>query len=469
MPDETATTTPADDPAKDYLRSRGYTSPKDLDEAEAANLAERSKVIDQSVSNLQGMQTSRARLLRDTVGGVAPPNLAVAGEPPKQQLQDPFKVFQNPAVLIATLGSLMTRAPATAALNAGASAMEAQRKGDIQAYEAARENWKDKTEQIKEINEKELAKYEAIWKNKQLAVSEKLAKLNGLSAASRDEIMIAGLQTGRLDRIDAILEARRKANTEIVKSLEMDDMHRATADLARARTQQIQQLNQGGGPLNPDTARFMARQMIGGNYSALTGLFQQKGAKAQIEAASRQILMEEKGMSEEEAADYITDRVAKFQGTKAYQTTAGRYGARVETATNEVEQLVPQALETSKALPRGRFVPINQLLQAYQKGTSDPAYNDFAIANFSLINAYTRAMNPTGTPHVNDRLEQHAQGILSLATSPQAYEVQVRRLWKEVQASKAAVAQTKEGLGKAKEFPGDAEGADEGWGELKVH
>ena len=72
------------------------------------------------------------------------------------------------------------------------------------------------------------------------------------------------------------------------------------------------------------------------------------------------------------------------------------------------------------------------------------------LANFSLVNAYTRAMNPQGVPRIQERLEQHAMGILSTATDEKAYEVQVRRLWKEGQASKTATAKTAEGV-----TPGD--------------
>ena len=117
-------------------------------------------------------------------------------------------------------------------------------------------------------------------------------------------------------------------------------------------------------------------------------------------------------------------------------------------------------------MPRGKFVPVNKLIQMFQAGTSDPKYNDFVVANFSLLNAYARAMNPTGTPHVNDRLEAHAIQLLGQAVGSEAYEVQVRRLWKEVQASKKAIKETREGLGGAKDFPGDS--GDDGWGELKV-
>ena len=101
--------------------------------------------------------------------------------------------------------------------------------------------------------------------------------------------------------------------------------------------------------------------------------------------------------------------------------------------------MVPQAVEASRAFPRGSWVPLNKLVQQYDAGTSDPKYNDFMLANYGLLNAYVRAMNPTGVPRVTERLETHALGILSTATSPETYEVQVNRIIKEVQASRGAI------------------------------
>lgn len=145
--------------------------------------------------------------------------------------------------------------------------------------------------------------------------------------------------------------------------------------------------------------------------------------------------------------DEITKFAASYSGEQSYGRVAGSSGARVENASNEVEQLIPQAVEASKAYARtgGKYVGLNKLFQAYDQGTSDPKYNDFVLANFSLVNAYTRAMNPQGVPRIAERMEQHAMGILSTATSQEAYETQVRRLWKEVQASKTATAKTAEG------------------------
>lgn len=145
-------------------------------------------------------------------------------------------------------------------------------------------------------------------------------------------------------------------------------------------------------------------------------------------------------------AEEITKFASNYSREQSYGRAAGTQGARVENAANEVVQLIPQAIEASRTVPRGRWVPINQLVQKWDQGTSDPAYNDFMMANFSLLNAYTRAMNPQGVPRIQERLEQHALGVLSTATDEKSYEVQIRRLWKEVQASKTATAETAKGV-----------------------
>jgi hypothetical protein len=131
----------------------------------------------------------------------------------------------------------------------------------------------------------------------------------------------------------------------------------------------------------------------------------------------------------------------KWTGANAYARAAGTYGARVESATNEVGYFIPQALAASNGLPRGKWVPVNQLVNDLRAGKSDPRYYDFATANVSLINAYARAVNPTGVPRIEDK--NHMEKLLSTATSPQAYQAVLKRIAKEVRASHAAIALTR--------------------------
>ena len=98
------------------------------------------------------------------------PKLTTPEAPPKQNFTDPIKAFQNPAVVIATLGSLFTRAPLTAAMNAGGAAMEAYHKGEAEQFAIKRDEWKENLDRAIQINKIELEKYEVAWKRSDAAV-----------------------------------------------------------------------------------------------------------------------------------------------------------------------------------------------------------------------------------------------------------------------------------------------------------
>lgn len=437
--------------------------------AERLKLAEKSKEIgDEEIAKLRQGQAQYEKLAHQRTAVPPDPKLAPPAPAPHQDFTDPIKAFQNPAVVIATLGSLFSRAPLTAAMNAAGAAMEAYHKGEAETFKLKRDEWKENFDRALEINKIELEKYQAAWRRSDAAVKDKMAEMLAVAAGQKNETMIAAIKSGQIDKIDGIYEGLQKAREKAMESRELlerqEYMARYRADIEVKKTEEKEKLKLKleQGVVDQETGEFLARQLIAGNYNALTGLFRTKGAKIVVEKAAKDILEKEKGMSPQQAAEYVTSQANKFMGERRYQATAGGYAARVESATNEVEQLVPQAMEASRALPRGWFVPLNKLVMKYNAGISDPAYNDFVLANFGLMNAYARAMNPTGTPHVNDRLEAHAQQILSLATSPEAYETQVKRLWIEVQASKKAQALTREGLGAPKGFPGATTDKPEG-------
>jgi hypothetical protein len=139
----------------------------------------------------------------------------------------------------------------------------------------------------------------------------------------------------------------------------------------------------------------------------------------------------------------------RFEAGRTGEIAAARLGGtmaeRMDTYANEVAMALRPAIESSRALPRGRIMPFNELMQRWQKGTSDIRYNEFMVTNLSLLNAYVRAMNPMGIPRIGERAETHAIGLLSMATDQAAYEAQARKLWLEVDRFKKAVALTRSG------------------------
>lgn len=261
--------------------------------------------------------------------------------------------------------------------------------------------------------------------------------------------------TKQFPDVQTALAAVRAEETRLAMSpnprerAQLPVLQQVASDLEwRSRTQGFGMAGEGAETLDADAERYRQTGTLPPNMG--------RGIQGQQLAAAIRTRAAELEISQGGNPSNWPERWAQYQGEKSYQRTGGTYGMRVEAASNEVEQALPLALDASRNLPRGEWVPWNKLVQAWEQGTSDPAYNDFVVKNFSLINAYTRAMNPSGQPRITERLEQKADNILSKATSPKAYEVQLRALWQEVQRSKGAIANARKGLAPTEQdFPGD--------------
>jgi hypothetical protein len=399
-------------------------------------------------------------------------HLEKAADAPKPQDYQKYSMeFASAMAVLGALAGRFTRNAGNASLNAFSGALKGWQEGNLQAYETAAKEWEQNTKKTIENNNIELEKYKEIMADKKLNIDQMMSAMNIVAAQYQNKIVfdstVAKNYTMAFGAVDKMIIGQDKLQKSTDKLTQLRADQRAKIEA------QVKTLNE-----NPE----MLAQMPIEKYLALKGAAEAlgltlnelpKGAtwKAPITPRSAPAIAVAKYIQEGIAAG--TPRTAadiqKFQaaqaGESAYARTAGSTAARIENATNEVEALLPQAIETSRALPRGKIVPVNKLVQDWLQGTSDPAYNDFALANFSLVNAYTRAMNPQGVPRITERLEQKAYGILSTATSPEAYEVQAARLWKEVQASKSAVAKTAEGRSAGDinaPMPG-AKPADDGW------
>jgi hypothetical protein len=431
-----------------------------------------------------------------------PPKAAVNYPPmpaaPQQQRPEPApdaKEYQKGAMefasAMAVLGAVagrFTRAPGGAALGAFAAALKGWQSGNLQAYENAAKKWEADTKTTIENNRTVMEQYKLALQNRQMNIDEQMSKIQLISAQYHDQLMYDAAASKNYTMVAQIYEKNfqytEKAADAAAKLQEKRDEQKAKNEQnaaywlspdGQARLPTLSPAQQAGvkqlidiyaaknaKPQNEVIEQFKREHPDATAQEIQEFIASGKPPRAAPAMALAQFKKEHPNATSEEIQKFAAD----YAGSVSYGRTAGTQGARVENAANEVEQLIPQALETSRALPRGKYVKVNEAIQAYERGTSDPAYNDFALANFSLVNAYTRAMNPQGVPRIAERLEQHAIGILSTATSQQAYEVQVNRLWKEVQASKTATAKTAGGRSPGDinaPVPGAAPSSDDGW------
>ncbi len=408
----------------------------------------------------------------------------VKDEPNPQDYHKYSMEFASAAAVLGAVAGRFTRAGGTAALNAFSGALKGWQAGNLQAYEEASKQWEQATKKTLENNNIELEKYHEILNDKKANIEQMMAGLTIASSEYQNSVIYNLAKDGNFNGVAQAVDKMGQANQRL---------QGAYGQLTKLRSEDQASVSAKIDELNKDPALAQRlKQEKPTEWLTLKGTAHTLGLtlneppegtqalpKVTTNPRSAPAMAVQQFVQEFTAknghppsAEEITQFSAHYTGEVAYQRGAGNSAQRVENATNEVQQLIPQALETSKALPRGQFVPWNKLQQQWEAGTSDPAYYDFSLANFSLMNAYARAMNPQGVPRITERLEAHAAGVLSMATDQKSYEVQVARLWKEVQASKNAIAQTQKGRTGGDinaPLPGTEPAKDDGWGQVTVH
>ena len=138
-------------------------------------------------------------------------------------------------------------------------------------------------------------------------------------------------------------------------------------------------------------------------------------------------------------ADQIADKVKSGQISlgaekKETQTAAGVAG-RVGVAGEEIAQFAPLVEEASKAVPRGKFVPINKLMQMSEASISDPNLKKLKVYINSTLNAYDQLAARGGTDK-DKRAEAHS--LLLSAESHEALMAGLEAFKKEVVAARNA-------------------------------
>jgi hypothetical protein len=158
------------------------------------------------------------RLANEPIPDMKPPQPKPLPEAPKAKYRDPIEAVGNPLAGLALIAGLFTRNSGTATLKAASAAMQAQQKGDQQAYENARTNFKDSLDVTIKQNEQERQQYLDVWNNNKLLWDAKVARINALATANQNSALAAAARGGKADEIGKIIGGLEKANT-VLQSL----------------------------------------------------------------------------------------------------------------------------------------------------------------------------------------------------------------------------------------------------------
>jgi hypothetical protein len=183
--------------------------------------------------------------------------------------------------------------------------------------------------------------------------------------------------------------------------------------------------------LPPETIRRMAEQALAGDTSVLRN--PGRGVAGRINMARLRTevtqLATERGMSGAEVAQ----KGLEYAGSKVEQQTIARNFANIRNAAQEFNRMLPLALEASAAVNRTSYPFLNKIVLAGREQRGDSNVVAFGTSIISLINSYTRAINPRGQPTVYDK--QHAADLLNKSWSTGQFQAATSMMQREIDAA----------------------------------
>lgn len=206
------------------------------------------------------------------------------------------------------------------------------------------------------------------------------------------------------------------------------------AESIALRRQSIAMANGDDAKFSAEDLKFLAEQARAGDTSVYQNLGRGAQGAKNIIALRREVMRQEREAGGT-GAD-IAAANAGFQGEKAAARTGATRAANIGMAVAEAQKTFPLVREASAALPRTEFPGVNRAMQAAQTGTGDPRIVALGTALNTSVNAYARAISPTGVPTVSDK--EHARELLSTASTPEQLNAVLSMMEKEMSAARQA-------------------------------
>jgi len=194
--------------------------------------------------------------------------------------------------------------------------------------------------------------------------------------------------------------------------------------------------------LGPEDLEPMAKQYLAGDRTVLQNLGRGDIGATNMANMRRAIRTEAK--AEGLAPADIAGRVAQFNSFMAEQRALGTRQAAIEVASTEASKVFPIVEKASLAVPREKWVPVNKIVQNFEKFKSDKDLARFAQAIDTTVNVYARAINPTGVPH--EAARQRALALLSTATDQDAFQGVIDIMKSEIDAARTSPDQVRDDI-----------------------
>lgn len=216
-----------------------------------------------------------------------------------------------------------------------------------------------------------------------------------LDKADYDEAYVAKLPPGIRREVENVLNGMPiKDVDKRIRSRVFSDARTANPDFGKMKTS-----------LSPQAIEQAARRAMEGDPAATSGFGHGTvGATNRAAVLNRMYqIAEEEGISPKDLALRAKD----LQGYGQEQRTMGTQAARIVVAKSEAEKLIDPLLLANQNRVGTQYRDLNSLVNAAQRRTGDENVVKYGLALNTFIEAYSRAISPTGVPTETQR--KHAR------------------------------------------------------------
>lgn len=355
-------------------------------------------------------------------------------------------MFGSKAMLFAAIGSMFTRTPLTTSLNAMASGMKAINEGNAIQYKRSYDEWQKNSEYAFKTYDAQSKAYDKMLELAKTDFTSAMQGIQQIAKMTDDKAMmraqelqgIEGVERLHIERDRLSLDTQQaqakmipaKIFNTALKQFKDQNHREPTAQEMGKMWLETQQMTNGSS-LTPEALDSMVDRFIAGDKTAAQGFGY--GTAGQLNRSMFQNRLAEKMSEQGKSPRDIMIAQAEFAGLMSKERALGTQEARVGTAVNELEMVIPLAKQASDAVARSKLVPWNKVQYAIKHGTSDPKLSRLVAATQTTINVYARATNPLGVARVSDK--DHARDMLSEVDGPEAFDAVLDQMSKEAAAA----------------------------------
>lgn len=414
-----------------------------VQESDSAHYAKAIKQLEESNQRIEGLYKERGKAIepvrQDLQELAETPNpqvprvgleLEKQPKPPdRRQMMQEFQENTNGIMVafsaLAMFGAM--RNGPTSALSFLGGALKGLQEGQADQAAQAWKQFEAETNRVVQKNKDIMGEYKAILESKKLDFDQKIELQKIVASKYDDRIAHEMLMRKDFVTLEALFAKRDVANIQLQKAMAQLVALKAKA-LAAAQAQQ--------GGLSEDTIDRMAKTAVDtGDPSAVVreiGL--RGGSKVDRDRLQEAITIEQNRQGVTPAEMQV--RKAEAAGLVSAERAGGTLTMKTERFANEALGMVKIAEEKAKLVPRSQFLPVNKLLIMVQNNTASKEQAEFAQANFALLTAYTKAINPQSGGTESQRKEAFEN--LLTASSHEAYAGVLEVIKREIAISRSA-------------------------------